>query len=311
MFLITALQALWGSSIPLTKIMLTMSPPIFLAGIRMFIAGILLLCYNYWRNNAQFNVTKKHFSYYLQIIFFGVYAKYILRNWGLVYLSTSKMSFLLNASPFCAALFSFFASGEKLSLRQWVGLCIGFLGLVPILLISSSSENLFGELAFFSWPELAIIGEIMAHSYGLIVARKMIRDIGYSPAMTNGIRMFGGGILALITSFFLESSATITQNNNFLTLLALSILISNIICHNLYLYLLNHYSVTFLSLSDFLSPLFVALYGWLFLHEIITWHYYLSATIILVGLYLFYADEKTELSPFPWAVFSNVRNRTT
>ncbi|HXW85899.1 MAG TPA: EamA family transporter [Candidatus Bathyarchaeia archaeon] len=294
MFLITALQALWGSSIPLSKILLTMTPPIFLAGLRMIIAGIVLLSYNYWFKNDQFVFTKKHISYYLQLIFFGVYIKYILRNWGLMHLSTAKMSFMLNASPFCTALFSFFAFEEILSQRQWAGLCIGFLGLIPILLIHSSSEHALGQFAFFSWPELAIIGEILSHSYGLIVARKMICTIGYSPAMANGIRMFGGGILALTTSFLCETPSSTAQTSSFFMLLALSVLISNVICHSLHFHLLNHYSPTFLSFSDFLSPLFVALYGWLFMNEIITWHYYLSASIIFVGLYLFYGSEKKE-----------------
>lgn len=291
MILITLLQALWASSIPLSKIMLTMSPPIFLAGLRMFAAGALLLAYQWYASSARIRFEWKHVSYYVQIIFFGVYLKYILRYWGLAQLSSVKMAFMLNLTPFCVALFSYLAFKETLSQRQWWGLCLGFIGLLPIVCIRTPTEQFFGELSFFSLAELAILAEIAAHSYGLIVARKMIRECGYSPALANGIRMFGGGAFALLTSCIVEANSPVTHTLQLSGLLMLIIISSNIICHNLYFYLLKSYSATFLSLSDFLSPLCAAIYGWFFLHETITWYYALSSSIVLLGLYLFYQDE--------------------
>lgn len=293
MFLITALQALWASSIPMSKLMLTMCPPIFLAGLRMFAAGILLIIYEWYRKTAL-NLSRQHLWYFVQIIFFGVYLKYILRYWGLAQLSSVKMAFMLNITPFCVALFSYIFFKEKLSYKQWSGLALGFVGLLPIFLVSTPSEKFFGEITVFSLAELAILAEIAAHSYGLIIARKMVRDSGYSPALTNGIRMFGGGALALLTSLVAESHLPVTHVTQLAGWLTLIIFVSNIICHNLYFYLLNYYSATFLSFSDFLSPLFVALYGWLFLHEAITWHYPVSSLVVFAGLYLFYQDEITQ-----------------
>ena len=291
MILLIALQALWASSIPLSKVLLGMVPPVFLAGIRMFIAGIMLLAYQWWCTKEGFNLQKKHWWFYFQIIFFGIYLKYILRYWGLVQLSTAKLSFILNITPFCVALFSYISFNEHLSLQKWLGLIIGFLGLVPILFIANDTELIAKESWFFSWAEIATFAEIIAHSYALIVMRKMVKDTGYSAGMTNGIRMFGGGILALMTVPLAQESVTIAQPLYFVGLLATLIIVSNIVCHNLYIYLLKHYSATFLSFSDFLSPLCVAFYGWLFLHELITWHYVLSGIIVLVGLCLFYHDE--------------------
>ena len=62
----------------------------------------------------------------------------------------------------------------------------------------------------------------------------------------------------------------------------------------LYGYLLKSYTTTFLSFAGFLSPLFGALYGWVFLSEKISWHFYLSCAIVFAGLYLFYQDELTQ-----------------
>jgi drug/metabolite transporter (DMT)-like permease len=59
----------------------------------------------------------------------------------------------------------------------------------------------------------------------------------------------------------------------------------------LYGYLLKKYTATFLAFAGFLGPLFSAFYGWLFLSEVITWHFYLSAVLVFAGLYMFYKHE--------------------
>jgi drug/metabolite transporter (DMT)-like permease len=290
MLQIILLHALFGSSIPMSKFLLSMISPIWLTGIRMSLAGVILLGYNRIQK-THFTLDKKHWLYYVQIIFFGVYLKYVLRNWGLMHMSAAKMSFLLNISPFFAALFSYFAFNELLSKKQWGGLILGFLGIVPLLLLSSPAEKLMGELLVLSWPECAILFAVASHTYSIIVMRKLVRDNNYSAGMTNGIRMFGGGLLALVTAFMVEGSLVVQSPVTFCWWLAILIIVSNIMCHNFYIHLLKHYSATFLSFTDFLSPLFTAVYGWLFFNELITWHYYVSGIAIMVGLFLFYQDE--------------------
>lgn len=291
MFSIIGLQALWASSIPLSKILLTFTSPVFLTGIRMSIAGALLLSYKYLFTDEKINFQSKHLWFYAQIIFFGIYLRYVLRYWGLSHMTAGKMSFILNCTPFVVALFSYFSFHEKLSIKQWIGLSIGFIGLIPILQISSPAEKIMGEFFIFSWPELAIFAEVCAHSYGLIVMRKMVCDNGYSSGMTNGIRMLGGGLLALVTAFFIEGSIYVTDVHSFIGYLVVLIILGNIICHNLYVLLLKYYSATLVAFTEFLSPIFVTFYGWLFLHEAITWHYFFSTIIVFSGLYLFYQDE--------------------
>lgn len=291
MLLLIALQALWATSIPISKILLNFAPPILVTGIRMTLAGTLLLALQYLFKKPGFTIQKKQWWLYAQIIFFGIYLKYILRNWGLVYLSTTKMAFMLNITPFLVALFSYWAFKERLSGQQWVGLMLGFLGLIPILCLSCPGQMAHKNIFLFSWAELAILAEIAAHSYALILTRKLVKDAGHGASLTNGIRMLGGGILALITALMIEDCTAITQHVPFYGWLAALIIISNIICHNAYIHLLKRYSATFLSFTDFLSPLFVAFYGWLFLHETISWHYYVASITVFIGLYLFYRQE--------------------
>jgi drug/metabolite transporter (DMT)-like permease len=71
----------------------------------------------------------------------------------------------------------------------------------------------------------------------------------------------------------------------------LLIAISNLICYNLYGYLLKKYSVTFVSFAGFITPLFTALFGWWYLGEVVTWPFYVSAIIVFAGLCIFNQEE--------------------
>jgi len=68
----------------------------------------------------------------------------------------------------------------------------------------------------------------------------------------------------------------------------LLVLIANIIGYNLYGYLLSRYSATFLSFAGFMTPLFAALLGWIFLSEPVSWHFFATMIFVVFGLYLFH-----------------------
>ncbi len=300
MLLIITLYALFGTSFSIGKVLLTnYTTPIFLAGSRFFPAGLILLAYQYFHPSEKFKFKRKHIWYYAQIIFFGVYFTYILRFWALSYLSSSKTALLFNLAPFLSSFYSYMFFKETMTKKQWIGLVIGFIGLIPIVLSSSPAESYVGEWFFISWPELAVIGAVAAHSYSWIVVRKLVKEKSYSPMMVNGISMTVGGFLALLTSFPLEGAHPVTDIGPFLFWLTAIIIISNIICHNLYGYLLKKYTATFLSFAGFMAPIFATLYGWYFLGETITWHFYVSGAIVFVGLILFYQDELKDKNAIP------------
>jgi len=292
MLLIVVLYALFASSFSIGKILLGYTTPIFLTGSRMFAGGLILLAYQYLSPNHNFYIKKKHIWFFVQIILFGVFFNYILRFWALQSLPSYKTCFIYNLSPFMSAVYSYFFFSERINSRKFYGLMIGFLGMIPILLTTSSSEQIAGEISFISLPEIAAILSVALHAYSWVVMRKLVRDKSDSPVMVNGVTMAAGGMLALIVSFFIEGFFPVTNVTNFSLWLLAVIIISNIICYNLYGHLLRKYTATFLAFAGFLCPLFAAFYGWWLLGEHVTWHFYLSSALVFIGLYLFYQEEK-------------------
>ena len=291
MTFIILLQALFATSFPMGKYLLSFAPPFFLSGARMLIAGSILLIYQYFSSSAKFTIQRKHYWIFAQIIFLGMYVTYGLRLYALDVLPIWKASFFYNLSPFLSAIYAYFLFSEKLSIKQWFGLSIGLIGMVPILVSKSPEEATFAEFFCISMYELFLIVSVSLHAYSWILIQKLVRHKKYDTSIVNGMCMAIGGLISLITSYAIEGPAPIYNPTAFCKGLIIMIFVSNILCHNIYAGLLKKYSATFMSFTSFLSPLFAALYGWAFFQETITWHFYLSILIVLIGLYIFYQDE--------------------
>ena len=219
-----------------------------------------------------------------------MYATYALRLYALRVLPVWKVSFFYNFSPFLTALFAYLLFNQKLSMKQWIGVSIGFIGMIPILISSSPAEASLGE-SFISFYEIFLIISVSLHCYSWVLIQKLVRYKNYRTSIVTGICMASGGFISLVNSFALEGIPNVSDPAAFCKGLIIMIFVSNILCHNIYAGLLKKYSATFMSFTSFLSPIFAALYGWAFFQEKISWHFYTSIVIVLAGLYIFYQDE--------------------
>lgn len=286
--------ALWSSCFPLAKIALQYSPPVFLTSFRMLVAGALLLLFLAFRNRYAFKLSLKQYLSLFALGLFSVYLTNICEYWGLQHLSAAKTCFIYSLSPFFAMLFSYIHFKEKLSMKKLIGLLIGFVGFIPVLHMQSGSEQLFTLWTSFSLPDLAIVAAALFSVYGWVLLRLFVKQ-EISPLMANGTSMVFGGILALVHSLcvdvwhpwpVLEGSIA-----PFLGSIAAITFISNIVCYNLYGYMLKKFTATFLSFAGLLSPIFASLSGWILLGEKPSPIIFLSTLIVSFGLWIVYQAE--------------------
>jgi drug/metabolite transporter (DMT)-like permease len=284
---------IWSTCFALGKTTLEFSPPIFLTGARMFLAGIIILAFLAIFQKKDLQIKKHQLFPLILFTISAVYLTNIFEFWGLQYLTAAKACFIYSLSPFLAALFSYFQFKERITSKKLLGLVIGFIGFIPVLLNQSGAEQLLGGFSFLSWAEIALIVATVTSVYGWILLRKLGKDEGMSPLMANGSSMLIGGIFALLHSFFTENWDPVPISNylGFFQGVFLMILISNLICYNLYGWLLKRFTATFLSFAGLTTPLFAAFFGWLILKETVSWTFFVSVGIISLGLWLVYAEE--------------------
>lgn len=293
MFFVLLLYALFASVFTISKTGLEYTQPFFFVGTRMLLAGVLLLSYLYFFKRDQFKFKDFHWWKVIRLAVCNIYLTNVFEFWGLQYLTSSKTCLIYSLSPFVSALLSYFIFSEKMTWRKWAGLSIGFIALLPVLLSATPQEEQGGHFFFLSLAEIAVIMAAICSVYGWILLRQLVKDQGCSPFLANGLSMLIGGGISLVHSRIVENwdPVPVTSAIPFLECSILLIIISNIICYNLYGSLLKKYSATFMSFAGFSTPFFTALFGWLSLGEVVNWSFYLSTFILFFGLLIFYLEE--------------------
>ena len=294
MISIMVMYAFFASTLTINKAVLSYAQPVFYVAVRMLLGGVLLLCYQLLRNRDSFSLIRTHSRGFLSVAFFQIYCSYVIGTLGLQYQSSVKVGLLFALTPFITVVFSYFWFSECLTLIKLLGLLIGFSGFIPILLTSTPQEQALGNVVgFISWPELATLSSVIAYAYGWIVTRRLVKYKGVPPVLLNGASMFFGGFWALMSSPLIDSWDPWPVSNflYFIGLLLLVVIIGNLVVFNLYASLLKTYTATLVAFVGFTEPIFTAVYGNIFLHEKVTWHFFASFFIIFLGLYLFYKEE--------------------
>lgn len=293
MYLVVLLYALFASVFTVSKMGLQHVEVLFFVGTRMVFAGALMLLFQFVFQREKFGLQKKSFWLLVRLALFNIYLTNVFEFWGLQYLTSSKTCFIYSLSPFLSALLCYFMFAEKLSSKKWMGLLIGFIGFLPVLLNESSAEEGIGHLFFLSWAEIAVMLAAASSVYGWISLQQLVKDHKCSPLMVNGLSMLMGGAMALTHSGFVENwnPLPVIEFFPFLECMIFLVIVSNIICYNLYGHLLRRFTATFMSFAGFTTPLFTAFYGWLYLGEIVSYSFYLSIVIVFSGLLLFYQEE--------------------
>lgn len=285
--------ALWSSVFTFGRATVESTTPFFLTGVRMGVAGVMILLYLWWKQPEALRIKSKDLFSLGMLAVFAVYLTNVLEFWGLQYLTAAKTCFLYSLSPFVAALLSYLQFKEKVTVRKWCGLAIGFIGFVPVLLTQSGKEELLGGISILSWAEIAVLGAVFCSMYGWVLLRKLVKDCKVSPLMANGSSMAIGGVFALANSWIIDiwDPIPVDSTSVFVKGTLLMILISNLICTNVYAWLLKRYTATFLSFAGLLTPIFAAIVEWFVLGETVSWAFLASTGIVLFGLWIVYKEE--------------------
>ncbi|MDQ5890190.1 MAG: hypothetical protein QG604_64 [Candidatus Dependentiae bacterium] len=286
MILIALEYLILASTFTVAKKVLSYCPYLFLLTTRFSIGALLLLGFMQYRGGIVWHKVWRDRWLFLLAGILHIYLAFVLEFWALQYISSAKTALIYAMTPFIAALLSYFLYKERLSVRQLLGILVGTVGLAPIFMTHDGAT--LTELFCFSLPECVLCGAVISAAAAWF-AIKALMARGHNLVVVNGIAMGVGALLCGVTMAVVapDSWRQVSDWQEWALWLSLLIFLSQVVSYNLYSWLLTRYSITFMTLCGFLCPLFSAGLGALFLHETITWHYWISLGAVCAGLYLF------------------------
>jgi drug/metabolite transporter (DMT)-like permease len=208
--------------------------------------------------------------------------------WGLIALSqtqiNSSLAAVLNAfTPIFTGLIGLLFFGTILLKQQWIGIALGFVGI--LIIMDFDLSLLFGE-SFVGIGTMILA--TMCYGFSSHYVRKHLREAGiiFITTCTLIIGAVVGGIMMLITNP--NQLHTLTQNLNGEVVFAIIGLgfFGSGIAHLLFFYIMKERSAEFATSVTYLIPISAIFWGYFLLKEPITLHMIIGLLIILCGVYL-------------------------
>ena len=280
-FLLILLSAIWGGAFTLNKIALDLyTPEVIVAG-RLIVGSAFLIVLIYFIYK-RFTFNLSQLNYYLFMSLVGIVIPFIAIINGQRNIDSAMAGILMATMPITTILLShFFLVDEKINQQKFIGFLISFFGVFILIyredlfINNSFSKTLISQLQVMLGSTLYSIAAIYGKKY------KMTDPVSAS----TGTILFATFFMLIYLIFIDESNVSIPMllvNYNILLLGILCTAIATII----YFQILQTAGASFLSIMNFLIPLWAILFGILILNDAFSWNYIFGLIIILAGIKL-------------------------
>lgn len=301
MIQIMLLYGLYAIVFIFTKEALLFSKPIFFTGSRMLTAGVCsYLFHRLWFRKIPFrSITPSQVWYIFLLALFNVYLTNANEAWSLQFLSTGKVAFIYNLSPFFSLFFSRWMFGEKITWKKIVGLVIACAAITPLLINDSSADivDTTVRIGFLSAAEIVMIIASAATALGWVLMKHLMdMRSDFNSYFLNGVSLTLGGLMCFAQALSNEARPLVAPGhaNNFIWYLIITMVLQNLVAYNFNAYLLRIHSATLVILFSFVMPIITAILGYFMLQEALNLQFFVCSAGVALGLLIFYQQELAE-----------------
>lgn len=285
--LLIALVVMWGSSFLLTKLAVAAVPPSVVVAGRLGIAAILLFG-ALMIAGRRLPGWGRHWPFFVAMALVGNCLPFWLISWGQQGIDTGLAGILMAVMPLVTLVLAhLFVDGERLNRSRVVGFLTGFFGIVILVGPEALLELEGGGSALLS--ELAVLAGAVCYGVATIVARR--RPKSDSLVAASGVMIVATAIMMPIA---VVSDGTRSFEVSLIGASAILLLgvVSTALATVVYFKLITMAGPSFLSLINYLIPLWAVLLGTVLLGETPEWTALVALVLVLSGIALSEAGSK-------------------
>jgi drug/metabolite transporter (DMT)-like permease len=272
-----AIYFLWGTTFLAIRIAVEELPPLFAAGARFFIAGVLL--FGFMRIKGEIKPTAHQWR---NLLFMGLLmfvAEYGPLFWAEKYVPSGVVSVLAATIPIITLLLEMLIlRQQKWSLGLAASTLLGFAG-VGVLLLPNGQQH-FGVV-----PCLAILAGCITWSLGSVLSRSM--DLPKSRPLTAGAAMMLGGVILLILSAGIGELHPLPHVSLRAALAVLYLIIfGSLLAFTAFVWLLAHMPATRVASHAYINPIVAVALGYFFAGEVVTLRTMAGTVLVLISVFM-------------------------
>ncbi|MFW9992758.1 MAG: DMT family transporter [Candidatus Odinarchaeota archaeon] len=274
-------MTLWGISWPITKVLVSLAPPMTVGFFRFLIATLLFIPVTLY-TKASFRLNKQRITGFLSLGLTGIFGYGILFLIGMKFTTAAQGSIIAGINPASVSLFAHIIHGERLPDRwRYWGFPLSFIGVIFVIgvqsLIDFQPEYLLGNIiiliAMAFWGLYSSLGKKFMETNTSLEAT--------TGAVFIGMLLFGLGAIweqfwvldALINPVFWIGIFILGGFTTFLGFL-------------FYFYAVKNIGATKSGIFINLVPVLGTLFSAILLQEAIYWTFIVGLILIIAGIFL-------------------------
>ncbi|MBE6742237.1 MAG: DMT family transporter [Ruminococcaceae bacterium] len=253
---------------------------VLFAGIRFFVAGLLIILFCIFRKRKLELKKKSDFSLLLLFGLVNTSLHYMFAYIGLGYNSGARSTIIDSFGSFLLIILAtILFKDEKVSALKAVGCFLGLSGIVFATV--RYGDNIFADITLKG--DGMILFNALFAAIGGILTRIVSNKMNMMPA--TGISMAFGGALMIICALIIGLNKRWLISVKGIIILIILILISAI-CFAVYNELIANHPISEISIFNALIPVLGVIFSSILLKEELKYQYIVSVIIVSIGIYL-------------------------
>ncbi|MDY0940985.1 DMT family transporter [Priestia megaterium] len=257
-------------------------PPLFSAGARFLLAGILVI--SYFAHKREVRRSLLFSKKVMAVGFCLTFMTFLTLYWAEQHVTSGLAAVLSATGPMMILLIQVMQKKMELKKEQAFSLLLAFTGVICI-----SLPNMTATMSYL-WTLgciIIIIGEVF-YGIGSNYSKSLLNELKeVSPFLINGIQMFYGGVFLLVLSSFTERiNVSNIMHWNAVWSIVYLIFVGSIAGHGLYYWLIAQTNPVFPSTWLYVAPLIAVLIGHVFLNEAVMPSIIGGGLLILIGVFM-------------------------
>lgn len=266
-----AVYLIWGSTYLAISVAVKDFPPMFLAGARFLLAGVLVYAWERWRGAAA----PVGAQWRDAAVVGGLLL--LLGNgtvtWAQQHVPSGSSALVIASVPIWMVVLGWaFGQVERPGPALLAGLVLGFAGIALLLKPGAGGMHPVGGVV--------LLGAAAAWAAGSLYARRSVATS--SPMLTNGMQMLAGGLLLMLASLVTGESvsfASVTGRGAWV--FAYLVVFGSLVGFSAYTYLLRRVSPAAASTYAYVNPLVAVFLGWALAGEVVGPRTLVAAAVIV------------------------------
>ena len=285
-FFLVLLALIWASAFFNIKIATYSYGPLTIAFLRIFFGAIplVLLCYF---KNIKIEAFSKDWGWFATIGIINLVIPFFLIAYGVQKVQSNLAAILMASTPLTASVLAhFFTKNEKVNLIKFIGVLVGFSGIVFLFSdkILINENNFLSALIIFFASTFYVIGGLLT----LKISNKKNENV------TASILIWATLVLFPICMFIEQPWNLSPRLDSTISVIYLGIF-STGIAWLLRFYILKNNGLVFQAQVAYLIPIFGVILGFLILNEKITYKVIIALIAVIIGIYIVKKSSKSKL----------------